>query len=440
MKIQSVRGTRDFYPEPMAVRNWLFEGWRRASRLAGFVEVDGPVLEPLDLYTEKSGEEIVEQLYWLQDKGGRRLALRPEFTPTLARMIAARQAALPAPVRWFNISRCFRYERAQKGRLREFFQWNVDLLGIEDEVADAECLALAVDGMKEVGLGPDDVQVRISDRRLLAALTRHLGVADGQVPQVFAALDKRDRVPPEALEEMLAKAGLADEQRRGLDRVLAWQDLGDIDRHERAAPDVADAAQILERLFGHLDSCGIADWCRFDIGVVRGLAYYTGPVWEVYDRRGEFRAVFGGGRYDRLLADVGGKAMPACGFACGDAVLGLLLEARGLLPEFPSAVDCYVVSDAASWDQILGTVRFFRQELGLCTGYGLKQSSFNRQQKDAVKSGARVKAVVGQEPWPTVRIIDTRPPDGGLPTEQTFDLARATPKQISTLKRSLGLA
>ncbi len=411
MKIQSVRGTRDFYPAEMAVRNWLFERWRRAGRRAGFVEVDGPVLEPLDLYTEKSGEEIVEQLYWLEDKGGRRLALRPEFTPTLARMIAARQAALPVPVRWFNISRCFRYERAQKGRLREFFQWNVDLVGIEDEIADAECIALAVDGLREVGLGPDDVVVRINDRRLLATLVHHLGVTDEQVPQVFAALDKRDKVPPEALEEMLAKVGLSDQQRGGLDRILAWQNLADIDEEERAAPDVAEAVDSLSRLFGHLDACGVADWCRFDIGIVRGLAYYTGPVWEVHDRRGELRAVFGGGRYDRLLADVGGKPMPACGFGCGDAVLGLLLQDRGLLPEMPAAVEFYVASAGeADLREVLEVVRHLRSR-DRAAAFDPKGGSLKRQMKKASDAGARFAVIVGDafgdERRVTVREMDS---------------------------------
>jgi len=166
----------------MAFRQWLVGRWREASRRAGFVEVDGPELEPLELYTEKSGPQIAEQLYGLQDKSGRKLALRPEFTPTLARMIAARQASLPEPIRWFNISRCFRYERAQKGRLREFFQWNVDLVGVEGEIADAECISVALDGLRSVGLTPQDIQVRINDRRLLGALVRHLGIAEERVP------------------------------------------------------------------------------------------------------------------------------------------------------------------------------------------------------------------------------------------------------------------
>lgn len=395
MKIQAVRGTRDFYPEDMAFRRWLVERWREASRRAGFVEVDGPELEPLELYTEKSGPEIAEQLYWLQDKGGRKLALRPEFTPTLARMIASRQAALPEPIRWFNISRCFRYERAQKGRLREFFQWNVDLVGVPDEVADAECLSVAVEAMKGVGLGPEDVVVRLNDRRLLGALVQHLGIAEPRVPQVFALLDKRDKVPALALAAMLAEAGLDTRQREGLERVLSWRRLSDIDARERATPEVAAAVESLNRLFELLNDYGVAEWCRFDIGIVRGLAYYTGPVWEVHDRQGEFRAIFGGGRYDRLLADVGGKPMPACGFGCGDVILGLLLEARGLRPEPERAADYYVVqADAVAWAEVLQVVRHLRGR-GHPTQFDLKGGALKRQMKKAADAAARFVVILG---------------------------------------------
>jgi histidyl-tRNA synthetase len=398
MRIQSVRGTRDFYPEDMAFRNWLFERWRRASRRAGFVEVDGPELEPLELYTDKSGPEIAEQLYWLTDKGGRRLALRPEFTPTLARMVAARQASLPEPIRWFNISRCFRYERAQRGRLREFFQWNVDLLGIQDEIADAECICLAVDAMKEVGLGPQDVEVRLSDRRLLGALVRHLGIPQDRVPQVFAILDKRDKASPEALAAMLAEAGLAPPQRESLQHMLTWRSLDSIDARELAAPDVLAAVESLRRLFGLFGACGIADWCRFDAGVVRGLAYYTGPVWEVHDRRGELRAIFGGGRYDRLLGDLGGRAMPACGFGCGDVVLGILLKQRGLLPEAERPAEFFVVSAVeGAWPRVLAVVRHLRQR-NRPTQFDLKGGSLKRQMKKAADAGARFAVIVGDSP------------------------------------------
>ena len=398
MRIQSVRGTRDFYPEDMAFRQWLVGCWRQASRRAGFAEVDGPELEPLELYTDKSGPEITGQLYWLEDKSGRRLALRPEFTPTLARMIAARQASLPEPIRWFNISRCFRYERAQKGRLREFFQWNVDLAGIEGEIADAECLYVAVDALRGVGLGPQDVQVRINDRRLLGALVRHLGIAEERVANVFGILDKRDKVPPETLAAMMAEAGLQPPQREGLERILAWQTLDGIDARERATPDVRAAVESLQRLFGFLDAYGIAEWCRFDIGIVRGLAYYTGPVWEVHDLKGEFRALFGGGRYDRLLGDLGAKAMPACGFGCGDVVLGLLLEERGLRPAAGAAAEYFVASAAGdNWAALLRAVRHLRAR-NLTTQFDLKGGSLKRQMKKAAEAGARFVVIVGDEP------------------------------------------
>ena len=405
MKMQGVRGTRDFYPDEMALRNWLFERWRRASRRAGFVEVDGPELEPLELYTEKSGEEIAEQLYWLDDKGGRRLALRPEFTPTLARMIAARQAALPEPIRWFNISRCFRYERAQKGRLREFFQWNVDLIGIEDVIADAECISLAVEAMKEVGLSDRDVQVRINDRRLLAALVRHLGVAEDRVAKVLSLLDKRGNVPPEALGAMLAEAGLEPAQREGLERILAWQRLEDIDPQERATPEVQAAVDGLRRLFEMLAGYGIAEWCRFDIGIVRGLAYYTGPVWEVHDQKGEFRAIFGGGRYDRLLGELGGKPMPACGFGCGDVVLGLLLEERGLRPEADRPAEFFVASATDfHWPDVLAVVRHLRSR-NRPTQFDLKGGTLKRQMKKAAEAGARFVVIVAGDFAKTRRLI-----------------------------------
>ena len=391
MKTQSVRGTRDFYPDDMALRNWLFERWRAASRRAGFVEVDGPVLEPLDLYIEKSGPEIAEQLYCLKDKGGRRLALRPEFTPTLARMIAARQAALPTPVRWFNISRCFRYERAQKGRLREFYQWNVDLIGLDEFHADAECISVAVDAIQDMGLTPDDVEVRISDRRLLGALVhKYVGVAEKLIPRVFAILDKRDKVATDTLAAMLDDAGLKNEERQRLERILAFENLSDFD----SIGVVREPADTLKHLFDLLADYGIADWCRFDIGVVRGLAYYTGPVWEVYDRRGEFRAIFGGGRYDRLLADVGGRPMPACGFACGDAVLGLLLKARGLGPAAQRAAQYFVASaEKGKRSDVLLVVRHLRRR-NRATQFDLRGGSLKRQMKKAADAGAQFVAIV----------------------------------------------
>jgi histidyl-tRNA synthetase len=421
MKIQTVRGTRDFYPEDMAVRNWLVEAWRGAGRRAGFVEVDGPELESLELYTEKSGPEIAEQLYWLTDKSDRKLALRPEFTPTLARMIAARQAALPEPIRWFNVSRCFRYERAQKGRLREFFQWNVDLVGVEGEIGDAECISVAVDALRSLGLTPADVTVKINDRRLLGALVRHLGVAEDCVPKVFAILDKRDKVPPEALSVMLAESGLTTEQREGLVRMLAWKALTDIDAHELATSEILAAVDSLKRLFGLLDDYGIAEWCRFDIGIVRGLAYYTGPVWEVHDLKGEHRAIFGGGRYDRLISGLGGKPMPACGFGCGDVVLGLVLAEQGKRPPAEPSAEYFVASGVEG--VVEGVITVVRQlrGLGRNTQFDLKGGNMKRQMKKAAEAGAKYVVIVGEMFGYTPHVVTVRDMASGEQREVSLD-------------------
>lgn len=397
MKIQSVRGTRDFYPPEMRLRRWLVDVWRRVSRRAGFVEVDGPEIEPLELYTEKSGPGIVEELYCFKDKAGRELALRPEFTPTLARMVAARQAALPLPVRWFNIARCFRYERMQKGRSREFFQWNVDLLGVEREIADAECIAVAVDSLREVGLTPEDAEVRLSDRRLISALMHHLGVPDDALPQVFTVLDKREKLPPDDLARALQEAGLTSSQQADLARILAWRGLEDIDDAERQTDEVREAIEAIERLFSLLDDYGLAEWCRFDIGIVRGLAYYTGPVWEVSDKQGELRALFGGGRYDRLLEDLGGKPMPAVGFGCGDVVLGILLEEKGLAPDDEAEAEYYVAAAGdGRWPDVLRVVRHLRDR-GRATQFDFKGGSLKRQLKRADDAGAQYVVIVGDE-------------------------------------------
>jgi histidyl-tRNA synthetase len=309
-------------------------------------------------------------------------------------MVAARQAALPEPIRWFNVSRCFRYERAQKGRLREFFQWNVDLIGVEGELADAECISVAVDLLKSVGLTPADAQVKVNDRRLLGALVRHLAVPEDRVAQVFAILDKRAKVPPEALAAMLAEAGLEPGQREGLERMLGWRSLADIDARELATPEVHAAVEALGRLFGFLKDYGIAEWCTFDIGIVRGLAYYTGPVWEVHDLKGEFRAIFGGGRYDRLLGEMGGKAMPACGFGCGDVVLGLFLEERGLRPKPERPAEYFVaLADGEAWGDVLRVVRHLRQK-NLPTQFDLKGGNLKRQMKKAAEAQARYVVIV----------------------------------------------
>lgn len=429
MKIQSVRGTRDFYPEDMALRQWLVDEWRRASRRAGFVEVDGPELEPLELYTEKSGAEISEQLYWLTDKSDRKLALRPEFTPTLARMIAARQATLPEPIRWFNISRCFRYERAQKGRQREFFQWNIDLVGVEGEIGDAECISIAVDALRSCGLTPQDVTVKINDRRLLNCFViSYMGLdsesAPVLMPKIFAILDKKDKLPRETLLAMAVELGLDSVYCNRLEVIIDEHcTLEDIERTIELSPMPAETAALdsLKRLFALLDVYGISEWCRFDLGIVRGLAYYTGPVWEVHDLKGEHRAIFGGGRYDKLIGGMGGKAMPACGFGCGDVVLGMVLAECGKAPPLEPPAEYFVASAIeGNWADLLTVVRHLRGR-GLNTQFDLKGGNMKRQMKKAAEAGARQVVIIGERFGEKSHVVTVRDMASGDQQEMALE-------------------
>ncbi|HPV78053.1 MAG TPA: ATP phosphoribosyltransferase regulatory subunit, partial [Gemmatimonadaceae bacterium] len=283
MSTGALPGFRDFYPEQFAQRAWLFERWRDVARRFGFVEYDGPPLEPLELYTKKSGDEIVGQLYNFEDKGGRQISLRPEMTPTVARMVAARANALRKPVRWFSVPQLFRYERQQKGRLREHFQLNVDIFGESDVAADAELLAVACEIMRSCGLGPDDVVARVSDRRLLTALVKGVGVPDAAIGAVFGAVDKIEREPADALVKKMTDAGVSAD---AAGRVLALVKASDFDalRVEFAAdPEVTAALERFDAYRALLDAHGVREYLKLDLTIVRGLAYYTGIVFELFD-------------------------------------------------------------------------------------------------------------------------------------------------------------
>ena len=419
-KLQGPKGTRDFYPEEMRRHRHLEDTWRRVSLRAGFEEVDGPIFESLELYIQKSGQEIVDQLYAFEDKGGRRVAIRPEFTPTLARMVVARQAALPRPVKWFNISRVCRYERSQKGRLREFYQWNCDILGAPDVTADAECITVAIEALRELGLTAEQVEVRLSSRKLLAALLKGLGLAEDLVPKVHAALDKRGKAPDEVVQAMLAELGLSPAQRAGLDDVFALATLDDVARRFGSAAEVSESLSELQRLFVLLEAGGVAPFVRFDIGIIRGLAYYTGPVWEVFDKRGELRSLFGGGRYDKLIETCGGQPMPACGFGAGDVTLGLLLDSHNLWPKAASAPDFYVVY--ASDEAVARAVRVaaLLRAAGRSAQYSLHLAAFGRQMKSAAAAEARFAVIVGLPDCPDDK-VRLRNMAGGQERDVSFD-------------------
>ena len=337
---QGVRGTRDFYPEDMRLRNWLFDNFMAASLLHGFEEYDAPVLEHEELYTRKQGEEITKQLYNFQDKGERKVALRPEMTPSLARMVMAKAGSLPMPIKWFSIPQCWRYERTQKGRGREHYQWNVDIWGTTEISADAELISVIVTFFEELGLTPDDIVIRISSRKVLEEVLGSLGVEGDLFAQTCIIVDKMDKLSSEVIKEQLSELGHSDTAISKIQSVLGIKDMGSLNK---SLDNNSSAISELNILFDLIDSYGMSEWVEFDASIVRGLAYYTGSVFEAHDREGKFRAICGGGRYDNLLSTLGGKDLPATGFGFGDMVIMELLSEKGLIPELISGVDDIVL-------------------------------------------------------------------------------------------------
>ena len=338
---KGVRGTRDFYPEDMRIRNWLFDNFQSAARSHGFEEYDSPVLEHEELYTRKQGEEITQQLYNFEDKGGRKVALRPEMTPSLARMVMARAGALPTPIKWFSIPQCWRYERTQRGRGREHYQWNVDIWGSDAIQADAELLSVLVSFFERVGLNADDLVIRISSRKVLEEVLGSLGISGDAFAATCIIVDKMDKLPAETVEQQLSEQGLNSDAIAAIQSTLG---LSDLDSLASALGEGSEAVAELATLFDLVDAYGISDWVAFDASVVRGLAYYTGPVFEAHDRAGKLRAICGGGRYDRLLSSLGGNDMPATGFGFGDMVIMELLNEKGLVPDLPSGNQDIVIA------------------------------------------------------------------------------------------------
>ncbi len=350
-KFQAPKGTRDFYPQDMAVRRYIEGVWRQTSINHGFDEVEGPTFEDIELYTHKSGPGIASEIFQvfsgkdekeiaaMKAGGTAPFALRPEFTPTLARMVAAKAAELPRPIKWFAIPSHFRAERPQRGRLREFMQWNVDFIGDESPKADAEVIATAVAALERFGLTPDIAKVFISDRTAVTNYLLSQGIGAERHPQVLEFLDKSSKLPssefvkqaeaiglkPHAVLPFAGRALLDVEIARGSNAVVADVLLTGLSIHSQS--------EALAKMFAHLEQAGIPDWCDVDISIVRGLAYYTGTVFEIHETTGAERAIAGGGRYDNLIESFGGPSLPACGFGMGDVVLGNILHDKGLLPE-----------------------------------------------------------------------------------------------------------
>ncbi|MGH7475529.1 MAG: histidine--tRNA ligase [Longimicrobiales bacterium] len=395
---QSLPGFRDFYPEDFAAREQITRAWREAARRYGFEEYDGPPLEPLELYTAKSGAEIVEQLYHFTDKGGREVALRPEMTPTLARMAGARARALAKPLRWFSVPQLFRYERTQRGRLREHLQWNVDIVGETDVAADAEVLAVAIDGLRRLGLSEQDVEARVNDRRLLERLLLGAGVTEQELGGTYAAIDKLGREPEPRVRERLAeRQGLHASVIDRVFQIFAASGLEAIGRDYGNTPGVAQELNRLTRFFDHLRDLELDAFVRFDPRIVRGLAYYTGIVFEIFDRAGELRAICGGGRYDQLLAAVAAEDLPAVGFGMGDVVLGELLRERGLLGSDTRGVDFFLVAVGEEQHRAVYQLAGRLRERGYSAIYALRPASVGRQFKDAAARDAARVVVLGPD-------------------------------------------
>lgn len=319
------RGMRDFYPEDMVWRNRVFDAFRAAGEAAGFEPYDACVVESYELLARKAGEEVGEQIYHFRDKSDRHIALRAEMTPTLARMVAQRQGSLAFPIKWTTIAQCFRYERMTKGRKREHYQWNCDIIGEESVLAEVEVLGAACDALRRMGLSRDDFRVHVSNRALLSELLAASGIPADLHAQVFLALDKRGKMPDEEIAAMLRAGGVDD---AGVKAAFAIMDLKTLDEAERLAGAGSPAVAQLRELFRLADLAGFADCLVFDISVIRGLSYYTGIVFECFDTQREFRAIFGGGRYDNLLTTIGGDPATAVGLGFGDVVVTELLKAR----------------------------------------------------------------------------------------------------------------
>ncbi len=385
-RFQTLPGFRDFYPEDCAARNHVFDVWRRVARRYGFVEYEGPILEPTDLYRRKSGAEIVNQLFCFQDKGERDVSMRPELTPTLARMAAARQRDYRKPLRWFSIGQFFRYEKHQKGRGREFYQFNCDLLGEESVLADAELMALAIDLMREFGFTSSDFRIRVSDRNAWVEFAVGKGLGEAEVTAFLQIIDKMERTPEEKVVEQLGALGIA------LDEVRAFIASG------------AEASPAIQRILADLRARGLGEFVEVDLGIVRGLAYYTGPVFEIFDIGKGMRAVAGGGRYDQLVGLIGGVEMAACGFAMGDMVITDLIRET----EQPSArlaaavgesarVDAYVVlADPAKEAEAARLAQELRSA-GHRVLSSLAPAKVAKQFQAAEQSGAHHAVIVGSE-------------------------------------------
>ncbi len=397
-QFQSLPGFREFYPDALARRNHIFRLWRQTATAFGFQEYDAPVLESLELYKTKSGDEIEGQLFNFTDKGGREVALRPEMTPTVCRMVGAKANALKRPIKWYSIAEFYRYERMQKGRGRCFFQLNADIFGEAGIEAETELISLLVQCLAGFGLTADDFYVRLSDRNLWFFYLETLGLDDARIRAVLGAVDRFEKHGDDAFKVYTEQFGELPADLKA--KVLAFLAIKSLPELESVLSDAGSdklAARLVEwrRLLANLDAMGLKDFIQVDLGVVRGLAYYTGFVFEAFDRKGELRALAGGGRYDNLVGKLGYADLPAVGFGMGDMTFALLLEQRGLMPDLAQGTDVYVViGGEAERRAAFGDIGALRAA-GFRVEYPLKDLAFGKQFKAAAESGAKLALIYG---------------------------------------------
>lgn len=396
MNLSPPRGTRDFFPEDLRFRNWLFGHFREVARLYAFEEYDAPVVESVELYTRKAGEEIVEQLYAFEDKSGRNLSLRPEITPSLARLVLQKAGSLALPIKWFSIPQCWRYERMTRGRRREHYQWNMDILGVEGVTAEAELIRALATFFTRLGLGPQDVEIRVSNRQILKAVLEDAGVSEDRFSAVCVIIDKLEKLPQDAIRQQITELQVDE----GIvDTIVELGACDSLETVASIAPNARAGLDELEQLIALTNGYGCEGWLRFDPSLVRGLAYYTGIVFEAFAREGELRAICGGGRYDHLLSMFGGKDVAACGFGFGDAVIAELLKEKDLLPELPPSVQDVVFAFDESLREAAAGIAARLREDGRSVDLVLEDKKLKWAFKHADLAGASRMVLLAPDEW-----------------------------------------
>ncbi|KAI4300316.1 hypothetical protein L6164_033708 [Bauhinia variegata] len=390
------KGTRDFPPEDMRVRNWLFNNFREVSRLYGFEEVDFPVLESEALFVRKAGEEIKDQLYCFEDRGNRRVALRPELTPSLARLVIQKGKSVSLPLKWFTVGQCWRYERMTRGRRREHYQWNMDIIGVPGVMAEAELISSIVTLFKRVGISESDVGFKVSSRKVLQEVLKCYSIPENLFGKVCVIIDKIEKIPVDEIKKELKAVGISQEAIQELLQVLSIRSLPELEERLGSS---GEAVADLKELFSLAAKFGYAEWLQFDASVVRGLAYYTGIVFEGFDREGKLRAICGGGRYDHLFSTFGADDIPACGFGFGDAVIVELLKEKGLLPELSFQIENIVCALDLDLQGAASMVATILREKGQTVDLVLENKPLKWVFKRAARINAQRLVLVGNSEW-----------------------------------------